>query len=93
MFAFLDNQPQVTEAIKKVLKEDYNYDSTVSPLLVPTSYTYSESCELLFRILSALSSARSHSAASSRMTVTSCSTRIRKEMQCGCWLKVRWIMR
>ncbi|KAF8635096.1 hypothetical protein AX15_000536 [Amanita polypyramis BW_CC] len=24
------NQPQVTEAIKKVLKEDYNYDSTNS---------------------------------------------------------------
>jgi len=24
-----DNQPQATEAIKKVLKEDYNYDSTV----------------------------------------------------------------
>jgi hypothetical protein len=25
----LDNQPYVTEAIKKVLKEDHNYDSTV----------------------------------------------------------------
>jgi hypothetical protein len=27
---FSDNQPMVTEAIKKVLKDDYNYDSTVS---------------------------------------------------------------
>ena len=26
-----DNQPFVTEAIKKVLKDDYNYDSTVLP--------------------------------------------------------------
>lgn len=25
----VDNQPYVTEAIKKVLKDDYNYDSTV----------------------------------------------------------------
>ena len=27
-----DNQPKITEAIRKVLKEDYNYDSTVSNL-------------------------------------------------------------
>jgi hypothetical protein len=26
---FSDNQPAVTEAIKMVLKDDYNYDSTV----------------------------------------------------------------
>ena len=26
-----DNQPYVTEAIKTVLKDDYNYDSTVRP--------------------------------------------------------------
>lgn len=25
----LDNQPQITEAIRSVLKEDYNFDSTV----------------------------------------------------------------
>jgi len=29
MTPFSDNQPYVTEAIKKVLKDDYNYDSTV----------------------------------------------------------------
>lgn len=26
----IDNQPLVTEHIKRVLKDDYNYDSTVS---------------------------------------------------------------
>src|ERR1700731_3033931 len=37
------NQPQVTEAIKKVLKDDYNYDSTVSSLLVrPTFWVDSQ---------------------------------------------------
>ena len=31
-----DNQPQVTEILKNLLKHDYNYDSTVSdPLLIP----------------------------------------------------------
>jgi len=32
---FLDNQPYVTEALKKVLKDEYNYDSTVCPSPVP----------------------------------------------------------
>ena len=26
-----DNQPQITEAIRSVLMDDYNYDSTVRP--------------------------------------------------------------
>lgn len=29
-----DHQPAVTEAIKGVLKENYNYDSTVSPCFI-----------------------------------------------------------
>ena len=29
IFSTLDNQPEVTKAIKTVLKDDYNYDSTV----------------------------------------------------------------
>jgi hypothetical protein len=30
-----DNGPQITKAIREVLKEDYNYDSSVSPLSLP----------------------------------------------------------
>jgi hypothetical protein len=31
-FYSVDNGPEITKAIKGVLKDDYNYDSTVSPL-------------------------------------------------------------
>lgn len=31
---WLDHQPAVTEAIKGVLKENYNYDSTVRPCFI-----------------------------------------------------------
>ena len=31
-----DNQPLVTEHIKTVLKENYNYDSTVSTFIIDT---------------------------------------------------------
>ena len=34
LFFSLDNQPKVTEAIRKVLKDDYNYDSTVRIILI-----------------------------------------------------------
>ena len=34
----VDNQPYVTEAIKGVLGEDYNYDSTVSAHILPPSF-------------------------------------------------------
>ena len=33
LFFAPDNQPKVTEAIRKVLKDDYNYDSTVRIIL------------------------------------------------------------
>jgi hypothetical protein len=31
-FCVTDNGPKITKAIKGVLKDDYNYDSTVRPL-------------------------------------------------------------
>ena len=34
----LDNQPQITAAIRQVLKDDYNYDSTVSSLMAAALY-------------------------------------------------------
>ncbi len=30
-----DNQPEVTKILRKLLKENYNYDSTVCPYLKP----------------------------------------------------------
>ncbi|KAK7683609.1 hypothetical protein QCA50_013447 [Cerrena zonata] len=33
------NQPKITEAVKKVLKEDYNYDSTNSLYALYRSFT------------------------------------------------------
>ena len=34
LFFAPDNQPKVTEAIRTVLKDDYNYDSTVKIILL-----------------------------------------------------------
>ena len=31
VFLSVDNVPEITKAIKSVLKDDYNYNSTVSP--------------------------------------------------------------
>ena len=67
-----DNQPQVTEAIKRVLKDDYNYDSTVSVFRHPVPSIGHDS---LYRILSALSIVRLRSAASWKTTEILFSTR------------------
>ncbi|KAK7678671.1 hypothetical protein QCA50_018252 [Cerrena zonata] len=37
--SWLDNQPQITQAIRSVLKEDYNYDSTNSLYALYRSFT------------------------------------------------------
>ena len=34
IFCAIDNGPEITKAIKGVLKDDYNYDSTVRPLFL-----------------------------------------------------------
>ena len=36
----VDNQPQITEAIRNVLKDDYNYDTTVCAPRVNLRITY-----------------------------------------------------
>lgn len=38
LFLLVDNGPEITEAIKSVLKDDYNYDSTVRPQSVLQPY-------------------------------------------------------
>ncbi len=71
-----DNQPQVTEAIKRVLKEDYNYDSTVSVKFYPVPNIDYDS---FFRILSVLSIVRLQSAASWKTKEILFSTRTKTE--------------
>jgi hypothetical protein len=72
-----DNQPEVTEHIKRILMEDYNYDSTVSlPSYlrvwhcIPISSETNEIRLFHLRILSALSTAPSQNAALSKMMGT-----------------------
>lgn len=72
LFFAPDNLPEVTEAIKTVLKDDYNYDSTVRKCF---SHFGPGLTDLIFRIPSERSIAPSHNAALSKMKETWCFTR------------------
>lgn len=80
----VDNQPEVTEAIKPVLKEDYCYDGTVCHLL--TFFASLVLCTSRRRTRSWLSTAPSKSAPSSKTTAGFSSTRTvqaRFSVNCG----------
>jgi len=40
---FVDNGPEITKALKRVLKDDYNYDSTPTFYALYRSFTESQS--------------------------------------------------
>lgn len=80
-----DNQPQITEAIKKVLQEDYNYDSTVrtSPYLTSVVSCANPSSD--HRILCTHCIALSRNAFSSKMKETSSSIKTIRDKHKEFW--------
>ena len=72
-----DNLPHATEVIRGALGDDYNYDSTVRVLLLDFLSLRNRKGSSTSRIRSVHCTEPSLSAASSKMTETSCSTRTR----------------
>ena len=81
-----DNQPKVTEAIKTILKDDYNYDSTVRIFLL---VAFSDRLKIP-RTPSEHSIAPLRNAALLKMTEIWCFTRTGMDRQCVCWLRMLW---
>ena len=52
--AMTDNGPQITQAIRSALKEDYNYDSTVQWLLLLLQRVANTSLEFILRTLAVI---------------------------------------
>lgn len=88
-FCATDNGPEITKAIKGVLKDDYNYDSTVRPLFLPME-TGCWFCgmDFYFSLPSMRCIGRSRSVCLLKMKVILCFIRINMALRLGKFRKL-----